>query len=390
MNIIKKIFSWIWNIGLFKKLLILAVVIALALYFLLRGSGGISYITVPLQKGDISDKVEASGTINPVSQTNVGTQVSGIISKMYVDYNTPVKKGQLLAEIDPASLEAAVVQQKANLMKAQSALANDQRTYERYKTLYDQNFVAKSDLDSAETQYLSSKANAIQAQAALDKANTDLKYTKIVSPVDGVVIDRAVDVGQTVAASFQTPTLFTVAQDLTKMQIEVAVSEADIIKVKEGQKVTFTIDGYPNTNFPGVITQVRNSPVTVQNVVSYTVIVSVDNKDGRLRPGMTANVSIVTETKTGVLLAPNAALRYAPSTSTEKFKRQGIWVLEKTGPVRYDVRAGIMDDKNTEVSGTGVVEGMQVITGETTGAAAAKKPAASGPSTTSAMMRMAR
>ncbi len=384
MNTIKKIFAWIWNLGLIKKIIICVIILGTVLFFSCRGNGKITYVTTPLAKGDISDKVEASGTINPVSQTNVGTQVSGTIYKLYVDFNSPVKKGQMLAEIDPALLEAQVLQQQANLMKAQSTLANDQRTYERYKTLYAQNFVAKSELDSSETQYLSSKANAIQAKASLDKAETDLKYTKITSPVDGIVISRAVDLGQTVAASFQTPTLFTVAQDLTKMQIEVAVSEADIIKVKEGQEATFNIDGYPNARFEGKITQVRNSPVTVQNVVSYTVVVSVDNKEQKLRPGMTANVTIVTEEKKDVFLVTNATLRYSPSTSTEKFKRQGIWVLENNEPKRYDVRTGIMDDKNTEISGKDLVEGMLVITEEQTPKSAKKGPSAN------QMMRMGR
>lgn len=356
----------------FKTIAIISAVLVIAIiFFSCRGKGEIQYTTAPLKKGSITDKVEASGTINPVLQTNVGTQVSGTISKLYVDFNSLVKKGDLLAEIDPALLEAAVVQQKASLMRAESTLANDQRTYDRYKTLYAQNFVAKSELDSAETQYLSSKAQAIQARATLDKAETDLKYTKITSPVDGIVISRDVDLGQTVAASFQTPTLFIVAQDLTKMQIEVAVSEADIIKIHEGQNVMFTIDGYPDVYFKGVITQVRNSPVTVQNVVSYTVIVSVDNKELMLKPGMTANVTIITEEKNGVFLAPNAALRFSPSVSTDKFKTQGVWTLANGQPVRHNIQAGIMDERNTEISGEDLKEGMLLITAETTSKKAA-------------------
>lgn len=365
-----KMWTWIKNLSLFKKALIILVIIIAVFIFSCGGGSEISYTATPLKKGEIVDKVEASGTINPVSQTNVGTQVSGTIHRLYVDFNSPVKKNDILAEIDPAVLEAAVLQQKASLMRAESTLANDQRTYERYKTLYKQNFVAKSELDSAETQFLSSKAAAIQAQASLDKAETDLSYTKIISPVDGIVISRAVDLGQTVAASFQTPTLFIVAQDLTKMQIEVAVSEADIIKVKEGQTADFNIDGYPNKTFKGKITQVRNSPETVQNVVSYKVIVSVDNADLLLKPGMTANVSIITEEKDGVFLAPNAALRFSPSISTERFRQQGVWALEDGAPVRYSIKAGIMDDKNTEISGEGLHEGMQLITAESASKAA--------------------
>ncbi|MDR0291991.1 MAG: efflux RND transporter periplasmic adaptor subunit [Elusimicrobium sp.] len=362
-----KFFLWLKNLSWFKKGLILLPFILIAAYFFMtRGSGKIYYETAPLTKGVIQDVVQASGTINPVAQTQVGTQVSGTIYKMYVDFNSPVKKGQLLAEIDPASFQQAVLQQQAALMKVQSQLANSERTYKRYKELYAENFVARSDLDSAETTYLTDKASAVQAQAALDNAKTNLSYTKIVSPVDGIVITRAVDLGQTVAASFNTPTLFLVAQDLTKMQIEVSVSEADIIKVHEGQSVLFTIDGYPNTNFNGVVNQVRLSPQTVQGMVAYTVVILVDNQDQKLKPGMTANVTIITQKKENVLLAPNAALRYTPKSSTEKYKSRGIWILQNGVPTRIDIKTGIQDDKNTEITSGGVKEGDAAITSEST------------------------
>ncbi|MCL2888179.1 MAG: efflux RND transporter periplasmic adaptor subunit [Elusimicrobia bacterium] len=363
----KAFFLWLKNLSWFKKgLILLPFIIIAAYFFMTRNSGKIYYETVPLARGSIQDVVQASGTINPVVQTEVGTQVSGTIYKLYVDFNSPVTKGQLLAEIDPAPFQQAVLQQSAALTKAQSQLANSQRTFERYKELYAQNFVAKSDLDTAETQYLSDKSSAVQAQAALDTAKTNLGYTKIVSPVDGIVITRAVDLGQTVAASFNTPTLFLVAQDLTKMQIEVLVSEADIIKVKEGQNVTFTIDGYPNTNFNGIVNQVRLSPQTVQGMVAYTVIILVDNQDQKLKPGMTASVTIITQQKDNVLLAPNVALRYAPKDSTEKYKSRGIWLLQNGVPVRIDIKTGIQDDKNTEIVSGDVKEGDLAITSEST------------------------
>lgn len=352
--------------------ILLLVIIAAAVYLFLPKNGKIYYETAEVVRGDIVDKVEASGTINPVSQTNVGTQVSGIIYKLYVDFNTPVKKGAMLAEIDPATLEATLLQQEAALMKAESNMKNDERTYDRYKQLYKQDFVAKSELDSAETQYLSSKASYIQAKASVDKAKTDLQYTKITSPVDGIVISRAVDLGQTVAASFQTPTLFIVAQDLTKMQIEVKVSEADIIAVKEGQRVTFNIDGYPGEEFAGKVNQVRLSAETVQGMVAYTVVISVDNSDLKLKPGMTANITIITNEKNDVLLVSNSALRYSPASSTEKFRSRGVWLLKNGAPVRVEITPGIMDDRYTEIASGGVQDGDMAITMETTSAKQAK------------------
>ncbi|WP_424244855.1 HlyD family secretion protein [Elusimicrobium posterum] len=371
-NLFKRIWLWFKGLSILKKGLIAIPFIIVALFFSCRGGDKVYYETSALKMGSIQDIVEASGTINPVSQTEVGTQVSGTVYKLYVDFNSPVKKGQLLAEIDPATLKQQVLQQEASLMKAQSELTNAERTYERYKQLFENNYVSKSELDTTETQYLTSKASYVQAQASLEKAKTDLAYTKITSPVDGIVITRDVDLGQTVAASFNTPTLFLVAQDLTKMQIEVKVSEADIIKVQEGQSVTFTIDGYPQADFSGVVNQVRLSPETVQGMVAYTVVISVDNKDLKLKPGMTANVTIVTEKKDNVLLAPNAALRYTPKNNTERYKTQGIWILTKEGPERIDIKTGLMDDKNTEIISDYLIEGDEAITSESANAKATK------------------
>lgn len=333
-----------------------------------------------IEKSTIIQTVEASGTINPVQTVSIGTQVSGIISEIYVDFNSQVKKGELLAQIDPSLLQAQVDKArgdlnsaKANYQKTKSILVYDKANYERYKVLYQKRYVSKSDLDLAEATYkadmaaLNSNAALISQSAATLRNNlTNLRYTKIISPVNGVVVSRAVDVGQTVAASFQTPTLFTVAQDLTEMQIEVSVSEADIGKVKVGQSVDYTLDGYADQTFRGTVTQVRISPTTVSNVVTYTVIVSVNNDDGKLKPGMSANVSIITSKKENILCVDNSALRYTPKAITggKKFKEQGIWLLRKNKPVRINIKTGITDSDFTEIISKEIQEGDDVITGD--------------------------
>ncbi len=343
------------------------------------------YKTEKITRGSITETVTASGTVNPVVNISVGTQVSGTLKKLYVDFNSPVKKGQLLAEIDPSLFEAQVAQAqanlynaRANLQKIESITANDKKTYERNKSLYAQNFIARSEVDLAETTYnsdkaqiASAKAQIAQASAVLRNNSANLRYTKILSPVDGIVVSRSVDVGQTVAASFQTPTLFMVAQDLTKMQIDTNVAEADIGKIKTGQNVEYTLDGYPDTTFKGKVRQVRIAPTTVQNVVTYDVVIDVDNKDLKLKPGMTANVSIITANKDKVLIVPNSSLRFTPITGDEKPKRyeqQGIWILENDKPLRIKVKTGISDGDNTEILSGKVTEGQQVIVSLTNGA----------------------
>lgn len=324
-----------------------------------------TYITEPLQKRTITQIVEASGTINPVQTVSIGSQVSGQISAIYVDYNSEVKKGQLLAEIDTSLFEAQVNQAKAsidnaraNLAKIQATAANDKLTLNRYKNLYKKGFIAKSELDLAESTYSADVAQIRAAQAQINQAlasystaESNLRYTKITSPVDGVVISRAVDVGQTVAASFQTPELFSVAQDLTQMQIEASVSEADIGKVKKHQNVEYTLDGYPDETFTGKVSQVRISPTTVSNVVTYSVIIDVNNDDLKLIPGMTANVSIITSKKEDILCAQNAALKFTPNTDGkgEKYEKQGIWLLSEGVPKRVEIRTGVSDDSYTEI-----------------------------------------
>ena len=337
----------------------------------------VKYETQELKRCTITEIVEASGTINPVNTVSVGSTVSGLIKEIYVDFNSEVKKGQLMAQIDPANFEAQVQQNeaqianaRANLAKLQAVTDYDRKMYERYKNLYAKNFVAKSELDQMESTYKSdlaqiSAANAqiSQYQATLKTAMTNLGYTKIIAPVDGTVISREIDLGQPVAASFQAPELFTIAQDLTKMQIEVNVSEADIGRVKEGQDVTYTLDGYADSVFEGKVTQVRLASTNTSNVVTYSVIVDVENNDLKLKPGMTANVSIITDKSENVLCCPNVALKFTPTTDGTKYKNQGVWVLENNKPVRRDIKTGASDDNFIELISEEVQENSKVITG---------------------------
>jgi HlyD family secretion protein len=369
-----------------KKIIIggiILIAVAATAFFLLRNNGGeVKFRTEKVTKGDIEMAVTATGTVNPVTTVLVGTQVSGTVKNIYVDFNSPVKKGQLIARIDPALFEAQVNQARANLLSAKAnmdkALATQtdaKRTMERNKELVAKNLIAQSDLDTAETNYETAKASVsaakaqiAQNEASLSSAETNLRYTKIISPVDGIVVSRNVDVGQTVAASFQTPTLFSIAQDLTKMQIDTSVDEADIGKVKTEQVVDFTVDAYPDITFRGKVWQIRNAPITVQNVVTYDVVVQVNNPDLKLKPGMTANVSIIVDMKKDALKIPNAALRFklsgksvpAPENRTEK-KGPGVWILQKDQPKRIPVSPGISDGSYTELVSGEIREGQELI-----------------------------
>lgn len=362
-----------------KKLQIIIGIVCLLLLIIIIKSGNKTkqYETQPIEKHTITQVVEASGTINPVNIVSVGSTVSGPISKIYVDYNSMVKKGQLLAEIDPRLSKQTVQQNRAAIASAQANLRDMQanaemsrKTLRRYQNLYKRNFVPKSELDQAINDYKSdmakissARADIAKAQAQCRGAELSLSYTKIVAPVDGMIISREIDVGQAVAASFQAPELFTIAQDLQKMQIEVNVSEADIGKVKEGQDVEYTLDGYPDTTFKGKVTQVRISPTTVSNVVTYSVIVGVDNKDLKLKPGMTANVSIITAKHENVLCVPNFALKFTPNPEGPKYEKQGIWVLIKHHLERIEIATGLSDDSYTEVISPYIKEGDTVIVG---------------------------
>lgn len=367
-----------------KKILIITSIVIILVTILVLISKTVEsnkpkYELSKIEKKNITEIVEASGTINPVKTVSIGSQVSGMIKDIYVDFNSQVKQGQLLAQIDPSLFQAQVDKARgdlsaarANYEKTKSILIYDEANYKRYKELYKNRYVAKSDLDLAFATYRADLAqlNAMsalisQSSATLQNNLTNLRYTKIISPVNGVIVSRSVDVGQTVAASFQTPTLFTVAQDLTEMQIEVNVSEADINNIKKGQDVEYTLDGYPNESFMGKVLQIRISPTTISNVVTYTVIVSVENEDGKLKPGMSANVEIITNKKEGALCVDNAAMRFTPKEITEgkKFKEQGIWILQKNKPVRINIKTGITDSEFTEVISTELTEGNDVIIG---------------------------
>ena len=373
-----------------KKFVVISIIalliIATGLFFYLRANGkNGAYKTEKVSRGEIKSEVTATGTVEAVTTVSVGTQVSGTIKYLYADFNSAVKKGQLLAQIDPATVQAQVDQARANLFSARAnmekaavAVVDARRTYERSKELFAQNFIARSDLDTAETNLHSAQAQQKvtqaqigQAQASLKIAETNLQYTNIISPVNGTVISRSVDVGQTVAASFQTPTLFSIAQDLTKMQIRTSVDEADIGKVQTGQEVSFTVDAYPDTVFNGKVSEVRNSPTTVSNVVTYDVIIKVDNPQLKLKPGMTANVSITIETRHDVLRVPNAALRFKPAVETGKgeanqekhgIKGTKVWILEKEKPRPVQVTLGISDGNYTEISAGDLKAGHNVIT----------------------------
>lgn len=354
-----------------KKIIIISCICLILAIFLLKGcksSKAVQYKTENPKKATVVEQVEASGTINPVTQTSVGTQVSGRVEKLFVDYNSQVKKGQLLAVIDPSTYESNVIQQEANLQKVQSIATNAKRNLERYEKLYSQDLVAKSELDNAQTDYFSAYAQVVQAQASLDKAKIDLGYTEIISPVNGIIISKEVELGQTVAASFQTPTLFLVAEDLTKMQIEVNISEADISKIKEGQEVEFSVDAYPTTVFKAKVKQVRNSATTISNVVTYTVVVEFDNSDMKLKPGMTANVSIISAKCEDCLTVSNQALRFVPPATaqiegeTSKFyKNQGLWLQGKNGLKRVEVQTGITDGNRTQIISDTITQDSKII-----------------------------
>lgn len=361
-----------------KKRYVLVLIAGILALFCLIGiinKKTIRYITKPVTQETITQYVEASGTIKPINTIEVGTQVSGTVAKIYVDYNSVVKKGDLLAELDPSLFQANVDQSTAKLSNAKAAQAKANSTlnykknnYLRYKHLYDKNYVSKDEVELAYANYQQALAEVAAAnaevsasQAALTNNLTNLGYSKITSPVDGTVILRAVDVGQTVAASFNTPTLFEVAKDLTQMQIETSVSEADIGKIKVGQKAKYTLDGYQDRSFEGEVTQVRLASTTTNNVVTYTVIVSVDNTEGLVIPGMSANVSIVTNSVQDALCIPAQALKFTPDVSGKKYENQGVWIQTKTGLKRYDVELGVSDDNRVQIISKEIKPGDKVV-----------------------------
>jgi HlyD family secretion protein len=374
-----------WLIAGLAALLIVA--IAAATWWALAERSTINYVSVPIAKGAVTRTVTATGTVNPELTIIVGTAVSGIIQELSCDYNTEVKKGQVCARIDPRPYQSAVDQNKANLAVANAQLEKDKAnlTYAklalgRAATLVQTHAVsqdaydsAKSTYDQAVAQITFDEATVQQRQAALDAAQVNLDYTNIVSPVDGTVVSRNVTMGQTVAASFQTPTLFLIATDLTKMQVDASVSESDIGGIKLGNKATFTVDAYAKRTFEGTVKQVRQSPQTVQNVVTYDVVISVNNSDLTLMPGMTAASRIVVDQRNDVIRVPNQALRYVPKNlaGAAQSGQAQIWVLRDGQSTSIPVVAGLDDDSFTEIVSGDVKPGDLVITAER--AATAKK-----------------
>ncbi|MGH7894151.1 MAG: efflux RND transporter periplasmic adaptor subunit [Candidatus Binatia bacterium] len=360
----------------------LVLVVALVAYRHWYGAAadeGVRYVTAPVDRGSIEQMVTATGIVNPVTTVQVGTYVSGPIIALDVDFNSPVKKGQRVAKIDPASFAVKVRQAEANVANAEARVQKDradltlkQLLLDRNRALLAKDLIAQNDVDTARSnfdqavaQLALDEAGIKQAQASLEEAQVNLAYTDILSPVNGVVVSRNVDVGQTVAASFQTPTLFLIAEDLTKMQVDTNVSESDVGSVREGQPATFTVDAYPGVPFHAVVAQVRNAPTTVQNVVTYDIVVAVDNAGMALKPGMTANVSITTAHRDGVLRIPARALRFRPEGApgaslpkTDRGKKPTVYVAGSGDALRpVEVQVGIRDAQYAELLAGDVREG---------------------------------
>ncbi len=324
------------------------------------------YRTATADRGDIVAEVSANGTLNPVTLVNVGTQVSGTVRRIYADFNQRVKAGEVLAELDPALFQAALAQSTANLANAQAQLNLAEANAVRMETLFKQEYVSRQELDQALAARAQAAAQVRLARAQVTRDQTNLGFSIIRSPVDGTVINRQVDVGQTVAASFQTPTLFQIGKDLTRMQIDSTVSEADIGQIKVGQPVKFRVDAFPDTEYSGAVRQVRLNATTQQNVVTYNVVVNVANPDLALMPGMTANLRILVETRPNVLRVPTAALRFRPRADSAiegagKSRGSAVYVLVDGKPERVAVKTGISDKAYTQIVGGKLKPGDAVI-----------------------------
>ena len=326
------------------------------------------FSTAKVEKQNISTSITATGTIEPVTSVTVGTQVSGIVSKLYVDYNSIVKKGQIIAELDKTNLISELNRAKADLSSAQSTLNYETANYNRYKTLFDKGLISANDYENARLSFDKAQQTVRSSRENVQKAQTNLGYATITSPIDGVVLSKSVEEGQTVAASFNTPELFTIAQDLTDMRVIADIDEADIGGVKEGQRVSFTVDAYPDDKFEGQVTQVRQQATTESNVVTYEVVISAPNNDLKLKPGLTANVTIYTLEKNDVLAAPAKALRFMP---TEALLSEGqsiedveastkVWTLEGNVFKAHAVQVGTTNGMLTEITG-GISEGTEVL-----------------------------
>ena len=348
------------------------VAVLIIAWFLLRGGKKeekVSFETAKVENSNIHTSITATGTIEPVTSVTVGTQVSGIVAKLYVDYNSVVKKGQVIAELDRTNLISELNTAKANLSSAQSSAAYELANYNRYKTLYDKGLVSADDYESAQLSYRKAKEQVNTASESVRKAQTNLGYATITSPIDGVILSKAVEEGQTVAASFNTPELFVIAQDLTDMRVIADIDEADIGGVKEGQRVSFTVDAFPDDSFEGAVTQVRQQATTESNVVTYEVVISAPNADLKLKPGLTANVTIFTLERNNVLAVPSKALRFQPN---EALLQKGesisdcegdhkLWTKEGTVFKAHKVEIGTSNGMMTEITG-GIKQGTEVLT----------------------------
>jgi len=387
-----------------KLFIIIPVFVLIILFFFVfkakNKKSEAAFLTAEVTRGDITIMVSATGTLEAVTTVQVGSQVSGTISALYADFNSQVKAGQVIAQLDPTFLKAQVAQVQADLERAKASAELSKKEYERSLSLFQKNMISESEKDISLTNYELAKSTEKSAQANLDRVKTNLDYSTITSPIDGVVISRNVDVGQTVAASLQAPTLFTIAKDLTKMKVNASIDEADIGKIKEGQEVSFTVDAYPEQNFKGKVSQIRLSPEVVQNVVSYDVIIEVSNPELLLKPGMTANVTVLVDQRVNILKVPSGAMRFRPSLEKEKkesssksnegmniarnlppsenmnpdkmnpsgLRKTGqtaLWILNQQGkPEPVPVQTGISDGTFTQVISDNLKEGDKVITGQ--------------------------
>lgn len=356
-----------------SKVWVVVAIVAIIAVAVWAFSGGkkeqqISFDTAPVASANIQNSITATGTIEPVTSVTVGTQVSGIVSKLYVDYNSVVKKGQVIAELDKTNLLSQLATAKTQLATAQSQLNYQTANYKRYQTLFQKGLVAADDYDNAKLSFRQAVEQVASAKEEVQRALTNLGYATITSPIDGVVLSKSVEEGQTVVASFSTPELFTIAQDLTNMQVVADVDEADIGDVKEGERVSFTVDAYPNDTFEGVVKQVRQEATTTNNVVTYEVVISAPNSELKLKPGLTANVTIYTAERQNVMSVPTKALRFTPTQDLIKGAKiidckgkNKVWTREGNTFKAHAVQIGMSDGMNTEILG-GIKRGMEVVT----------------------------
>ena len=353
--------------------IVLAVVAVagVAAYFMLHGGKSqvqVNFETAKVEKATIGSSITATGTIEAVTTVEVGTQVSGIIDKIYVDYNSPVKRGQVIAELDKTNLVSELNSANSNLQGARSDLNYQQANYNRQRTLFEKGLISANDFESARLALEQAQSVLSQRQEAVNKARTNLGYATITSPIDGIVLSKAVEEGQTVASSFNTPTLFTIVKDMTDMRVIADVDEADIGEVREGQRVTYTVDAYPSEVFHGTVTQVRNEATTTNNVVTYEVVISAPNPDLKLKPGLTANVTVYTLEQPNVVSVPSKALRFTPTKEmlqpgqkiVDCNAKKKLWVREGNTFKAYGVSVGISNGTRTQIV-SGIKEGTEVI-----------------------------